>query len=85
MGVMRRTPGSLLYNLHELIHVVFNVPVGLEGYIEDEIFSDMISKCLPVRCFCTEGRWTGLKNDSQMYSYDNWGVMRRQVETWLRM
>ena len=57
------------------MHVVFSVPVGLEGYEESKIFPNMVSKCLPVRCFCTEDWWTGLRNDFRVYSYDNWGVI----------
>jgi len=50
-GVCRREPGGLLYDLHEAMHIVFNVPVRLKGNLEGKVFVYIILKSHLIRCF----------------------------------
>ena len=50
-GVCRGVPGSLLYDLHEVMHIVFDIPIRFEGSLEDKVFVYIVLKSYPVRCF----------------------------------
>ena len=75
MVICRRGPGSLLYGLYEVMHIVLNFPVRFKGSFEGKIFGDIISKSLPIRCFCAEGGWAGLRGNPRMHDYKNWRVI----------
>ena len=36
-GVCRGVPGNLLYDLHEVMHIVFNIPVRFKGSLEGKV------------------------------------------------
>ena len=43
-GVCRGEPGSLLYDLYEVMHIVFNIPVRFKGNVEGKVFVYIILK-----------------------------------------
>jgi len=48
-GVCRREPGDLLYDLYEVVHIVFDVPVRFKGILEGKVFVYIILKSHPIR------------------------------------
>ena len=57
MGVCRREPGGLLYDLYEVMHTVFNVLVHFKGNFEGKVFVYIILKS-PNLLFLSLG-WVG--------------------------
>ena len=53
-AVCRGEPGSLLYDLYEVMHIVFNIPVRFKGNLEGKVFVNKILKSHPIRCFLTK-------------------------------
>ena len=85
MVICCRGPGGLLYGLYEVMHIVLNFLVRFKGNFEGKIFGDIITKRLPISCFCAEGGWAGLRGNPRMHGYENWRVIRGQIEASLRL